>query len=157
MNTKRTNQRYRFFGFFTLLFGSILVFDSCKKVPALKSTDSTVLSTTTISTMDTITTYAGLKPYIGKEAYVEGVLLMKKFVDKRGREHEIYEFWLEMDGGNRVMVRNIGEAMSKEPFTHKVRMKALVFYGNIDSDSPEVQSRVGYRLDFTEVVIIKRL
>lgn len=103
-----------------------------------------------------VKTYDELKIHIGKDIIAEGTLLMEKFVDKGGREHESYEFWLEMDGGNKVKVRNVGEAMSKEPFTHKVHMACKVFYGNIDSDDPKVQSRVGYRLDFTTVTIIDR-
>ena len=103
-----------------------------------------------------VSTYAELEKYKGKNITAEGTLLMEKFIDKGGREHEMYEFWLEMDGGNKVKVNNVGEAMSKEPFTHKVHMECKVFYGNIDSDDPKVQSRVGYRLDFTTVTIIDR-
>lgn len=103
-----------------------------------------------------VKTYAELESFKGKNIKAEGILIMEKFTDKGGREHETYEFWLEMDGGNKVKVRNVGEAMSKEPFTHKVHLDCKVFYGNIDSDDPKVQSRVGFRLDFTTVTIIDR-
>ena len=112
--------------------------------------------TVVVEELPVVKTYAELESYKGKKIKAEGILIMEKFTDKGGREHEAYEFWLEMDGGNKVKVRNVGEAMSKEPFTHKVHMDCKVFYGNIDSDDPKVQSRVGFRLDFTTVTIIDR-
>ncbi len=107
--------------------------------------------------MKIITRFEELNEVINQEVLVEGILLMKKFVNKANKTLDFYEFWLEMDNKNLVKVKNVGQAMSKEPFTHKVRLKTTVFFGNIDSSDPNVQSRVGYRLDFTEVEIIQRL
>jgi hypothetical protein len=106
--------------------------------------------------MTVIKNYEDLKANIGKDVILEGIMKMEKFVDKRNRVHEFYEFWLEMNDGHQVKLRNAGEAMSKEPFTHKVHIEGNLFYGNIDSSNPEAQSRVAYRLDFTKVTIVER-
>lgn len=99
--------------------------------------------------------YDQLKKYVGKTITLEGTLLMEPFVDKGGRTHEdIQELWLEMNDQHRVKLRNIGEALSKEPFTHRVYIRGTLFYGNIDSDQPEAQSRVGYRLDFDRITML---
>ncbi|MCU0429271.1 MAG: hypothetical protein MUF42_04805 [Cytophagaceae bacterium] len=110
----------------------------------------------TSAPMDTLTRYEQLNDFVGKNVWVEGILKMEKFTNKGGRILEFYEFWLEMNDGNSVLLRNVGEAMSKEPFTHYVRIKAHVFHGMLDTDDPNVQSRVGFRLDFTDVQIISR-
>lgn len=106
--------------------------------------------------MPVISNYEDLKANIGKDVILEGIMKMEKFVNKGGREFEFYEFWLEMNDGHQILLRNRGEAMSKEPFTHKVHIEGNLFYGNVDSTNPNAQSRVGYRLDFTKVTIVER-
>lgn len=98
-----------------------------------------------------------LQDHLGKEVIVEGIMQMKKFVDKGGRIREFYEFYVELADGRLILLRNMtGKPLSKEPFTRKVQLRGRLFYGNIDSDDPEVQSRVGYRFDFTDWKIIAR-
>ena len=92
---------------------------------------------------------------MGENVVLEGVMLMEKFTDKKGSVHDFYEFWLEMNGNQRVFLRNAGEAISKEPFTRKVHIEGKLFHGNIDSDNEIAQSRVGYRLDFYKITIVK--
>lgn len=36
----------------------------------------------------------------------------------------------------------------------KVKMEAVIFYGNIDSDNPEHQSRVGYRIHYIAIIAL---
>lgn len=107
--------------------------------------------------MSVITESAQLEQHIGKEVIVEGIMQMKKFINKRGMPMEYYEFWVELADGKHILLRNnTGRALSKEPFTHKVHLAGTLFYGNMDSDDPRVQSRVGYRLEFTSWKIVER-
>lgn len=107
--------------------------------------------------MPVITESSQLEQYIGKEVILEGLMQMKKFINKGGMPMEYYEFWVELADGKNILLRNsTGAALSKEPFTHKVHLKGTLFYGSIDSNKPEEQSRMGYRLDFTSWKIVER-
>ncbi|GAB4134049.1 MAG: hypothetical protein OHK0045_19590 [Raineya sp.] len=98
-----------------------------------------------------------LQEHIGKEIILEGIMQMRKFVNKGGQEMDFYEFYIELADGKRILLRNkTGNPLSKEPFTHKVHLKGKLFYGNIDSNEPKAQSRLGYRFDFTGWKIIER-
>lgn len=102
-----------------------------------------------------------LQAHINQEVILEGIMQMKKFENKNQAELglEYYEFWLLLADGYKVLLVNkTGKPLSKEPFTKKVRIKGKLFYGDIDNYTQieeKVQSRVGYRLDFTELKIIK--
>lgn len=107
--------------------------------------------------MTIITKSSELQEQIGKEVILEGIMQMKKFVNKGGREMDFYEFYVELEDGKHILLRNnTGKPLSKEPFTHKVHLTGKLFYGNIDNDDPNVQSRIGYRFDFTSWKIIER-
>jgi hypothetical protein len=109
------------------------------------------------SAMPVITESSQLEQHIGKEVVIEGIMQMKKFINKGGVPMEYYEFWVVLADGKNILLRNnTGSALSKEPFTHKVHLTGRLFYGNMDSDDPKVQSRVGYRLDFTAWKIVER-
>lgn len=107
---------------------------------------------------DVIKNYDELSSSVGKQVILEGKMIMEKFVNKAGKESDFYEFWLEMKNSKNetqlVMLRNKGEAISKEPITKQVHITGILFHGNIDNDDPKVQSRVGYRLDYTAIKII---
>lgn len=118
---------------------------------------SLVFSQENQKNMDILTHSSSFKDYVGKEVVLEGLMQMKKFNNKAGRGMDFYEFYLEMQDGTSILLRNnTGKALSKEPFTHKVHLRGKIFYGNIDDNDPKVQSRVGYRFDFTEWKIIER-
>ncbi|WP_133121469.1 hypothetical protein [Raineya orbicola] len=107
--------------------------------------------------MKVLTQKSELQENIGKDVILEGIMQMQKFQNKAGRIFEFYEFWLQMADGTRVLLRNnMGHPLSKEPFTRKVHLKGKLFYGNIDSEDGKAQSRLGYRLDFTEWKIVER-
>lgn len=107
--------------------------------------------------MEVLTNSSDLKKNVGKEVILEGIMHMKKFRNKANKVIDFYEFWLEMSDGTWVLLRNnTGSPLSKEPFTHKVHLKGQLFFGNIDSNSMHVQSRLGYRLDFTSWEIVDR-
>lgn len=109
------------------------------------------------TSMPVITESSQLEQSIGQEVIVEGIMQMKKFVNKGGISMEYYEFWVELADGKHILLRNsTGGALSKEPFTHKVHLKGRLFYGSVDSDDPKVQSRIGYRLDFSAWEIVER-
>jgi hypothetical protein len=109
------------------------------------------------SAMPVITESSQLEQHIGKEVVIKGIMQMKKFINKGGVPMEYYEFWVVLADGKNILLRNnTGSALSKEPFTHKVHLTGRLFYGNMDSDDPKVQSRVGYRLDFTAWKIVER-
>jgi hypothetical protein len=130
-----------------LLFSLLILASSCmtgSKTASMKNEPATL-----------VTKYDSLQFHKGKTVILEGIMQMEKFVNKRGDVGDFYEFWLEMDGKNKVKLRNAGDAISKEPFTRKVHIQGVLFYGNIDSDDPKVQSRVGYRLDFNKITILK--
>ena len=107
--------------------------------------------------MTIITKFSELQEQIGKEVILEGIMQMNKFVNKGGREMDFYEFYVELEDRKHILLRNnTGNPLSKEPFTHKVHLTGKLFYGNIDNNDPQVQSRVGFRFDFTEWKIIER-
>lgn len=107
--------------------------------------------------MTVISQSTQLQEHIGREVILEGIMQMQKFVNKGGLEMDFYEFYVELADGKRILLRNnTGKPLSKEPFTHKVHLTGKLFYGNIDNNDPQVQSRVGYRFDFTEWKIIER-
>jgi hypothetical protein len=106
------------------------------------------------ASMPVITESSQLEQHIGKKVILEGIMKMKKFINKRGGiPMEYYEFWVELADGKTVLLRNnTGSHLSKEPFTHKVHLTGTLFYGSLESDVPQV----GYRLDFTSWKIIER-
>lgn len=133
-----------------VLFLSLVIISSCKTskpVAAVNPENLTVISN-----------YDELKPHVGKVVILEGKMTMEKFVNKAGKEGDFYEFWLEMKNTegkiNQVMLRNKGEAISKEPITRQVQITGTLFYGSVDTDNPMAQSRVGYRLDYNAIKII---
>jgi hypothetical protein len=60
-----------------------------------------------------------------------------------------------MDSGM-VQLRNGAGPISKEPITQKVHIKGTLNYGSIDSDNPDVQSRLGFWLVFTQIDMLER-
>lgn len=101
-----------------------------------------------------VKTYKDLEQNKGKNVYVMGTIIKEEFVNKGGRATGIYETLLKLSDGETVHIRNKGEnKYDFEKFVDKkVKLEAYIFYGNIDSDNPEHQSRVGYRIDFTTMV-----
>lgn len=112
--------------------------------------------TTGSLTDNKVEVYSQLNDLKNKEAIVYGKIIQKEFVNKGGRATGVMETLIELKDGETVHIRNIGENKYEyEKLTgKKVEMKALIFYGNIDSDNPEHQSRVGFRIDFSEIHII---
>lgn len=112
--------------------------------------------TTGSLTDNKVEVYSQLNDLKNKEATVYGKIVQKEFVNKGGRATGVMETLIELKDGETVHIRNIGENKYEyEKLTgKKVEMKALIFYGNIDSDNPEHQSRVGFRIDFSEIKVI---
>lgn len=92
----------------------------------------------------------------GKNAYVFGTIIQKEFINKGGRATGVMEILLELKDGETVHIRNKGENIYDYETVKdkKVKLEAIIFYGNIDSDNPEHQSRVGYRIDYTTITVI---
>ncbi|MEW6470002.1 MAG: hypothetical protein AB1458_13825 [Bacteroidota bacterium] len=98
-----------------------------------------------------VSKYDSLKSYKGMEILAAGKIVEEKFVNKGGKELDFTELWLEMDEGHRIMLRQRGKDKAKDYVGKQVKVQGTLFYGNIDSDDPKAQSRVGYRLDYTAI------
>jgi len=98
-----------------------------------------------------ITDYALLEENKLKEIVVIGIVREEKFVNKGGKEFDFTELWLEMNDKHQIMLRQKGKVSAKDFVNGKVMVQGNLFYGNIDSDNPNAQSRVGYRLDYTDI------
>jgi hypothetical protein len=92
----------------------------------------------------------------GKNAIVYGTIIQVDFVNKAGKSTGIKETLLKLDDGETVHLRNKGDSTYFYPdlVNKKVKMTAVIFYGGIDSDNPEHQSRIGYRIDYTLITEI---
>ncbi len=92
----------------------------------------------------------------GKNAIVFGTIIREEFINKGGRATGNFETLIKLEDGETVHIRNKGENKYnyEELANKKVKMEAVIFYGNIDSDNPEHQSRVGYRIDYTTITVI---
>lgn len=122
-------------------------------VETIKSPSGTAIGANEAVLIDT---YGQLENYKDSSVIVIGKIVRKEFVNKGGRSTGIMETLLEMDKGETVNIRNKGtDVYDYEKLDgKKVEMKAVIFYGNIDSDNPAHQSRVGYRIDFTRITIL---
>lgn len=127
---------------------NILFAFSCTK----KSNNENIVAEKVISSE--VKTYKDLEQNKGKNVYVIGIIIKQEFVNKGGRATGIYETLLKLSDGETVHIRNKGKNQYDfEKFIDKkVKLEAYIFYGNIDSDNPEHQSRIGYRIDFTTMV-----
>ncbi|HAP44755.1 MAG: hypothetical protein A2087_12235 [Spirochaetes bacterium GWD1_61_31] len=101
-----------------------------------------------------ITDLGKLRQYHGSLVRLDGRMSMESFQDKGGRQHDWFELWLTLDDGQLILLRSVMGPISKQPITHRVRVTGRLFYGNVDSDDPRAQSRVGYRLDFSAMEIV---
>lgn len=97
-----------------------------------------------------------LKEAKHKNALVYGTIVREEFINKGGRATGNFETLIKLEDGETVHIRNKGEnKYNYEDLSNKkVKMEAVIFYGNIDSDNPEHQSRVGYRIDYTVITVI---
>jgi hypothetical protein len=97
-----------------------------------------------------------LKENKGKNAVVYGTIIREEFINKGGRATGNFETLIKLEDGETVHIRNKGENKYnyEELANKKVKMEAVIFYGNIDSDNPEHQSRVGYRIDYTTITVL---
>lgn len=97
-----------------------------------------------------------MKENKGKNAIVFGTIIREEFINKGGRATGNFETLIKLEDGETVHIRNKGENkyVYEDLSNKKVKMEAVIFYGNIDSDNPEHQSRVGYRIDYTTITII---
>lgn len=134
-------------------FGMLFLFSfSCVKY---KSAENYVPATENIS-MKEVKTYKELEANKGNHVYVFGTIIQEEFINKGGRATGIYETLIKLSDGETVHIRNKGE--SKYDYANfvnkKVKLEAFIFYGNIDSDNPEHQSRVGYRIDYTLMTLV---
>lgn len=102
-----------------------------------------------------IANYDSLDGYKSKEIIAIGVVKEEKFVNKGGKEMDFTELWLEMNDGRQIMLRQKGKKSAKDFVNRKSAVQGVLFYGNIDSDNPNAQSRVGYRLDYTDITWTK--
>lgn len=122
-----------------------------------KSTSLAIISDeVSSSNYSKVEKYADLETNKGKDAMVYGKIIRKEFENKAGKPTGVMETLLEMDNGETVNIRNKGtESYDYQKLDgKKVEMKAVIFYGNIDSDNPEHQSRVGFRIDYTLITIL---
>lgn len=92
----------------------------------------------------------------GKSVTVYGTIIQEDFVNKAGKSTGIKETLLKLEDGETVHLRNKGDSTYFYPdlVNKKVKMTAVIFYGGIDSDNPEHQSRIGYRIDYTLITEI---
>jgi hypothetical protein len=128
----------------TALFSFVLLF-ACKTQTKIELDN----------TLPKVSTYEDLTNYISKEIIAEGIIVEEKFVNKGGKEMNFTEFWLEMNDKHRILLRQKGNAKAKDFLNKKVKTQGNLFYGNVDSDNPNAQSRVGYRLDYTNIAETK--
>jgi hypothetical protein len=133
-----------------IIFCTVFIFSACKtgKESAVAEVKSTDLISTPI-----VKYYIEFETNKGKEVLIYGKIIQKEFVNKGGRNTGVMETLLQLNDGETVHIRNKGEnKYDYEKLAGKnVEMKAIIFYGNIDSDNPEHQSRVGFRIDYTEI------
>jgi hypothetical protein len=107
--------------------------------------------------MPVLTHKSQLAAHIGQEVCVEGVLRTRKYIDKAGRTSDFEEPWLEMEAEEWVLVRATStHLLAQLPYDRKVQLVGKVFYGSVDSDDPQVQSRIGYRIDWKEIKIVEK-
>jgi hypothetical protein len=92
----------------------------------------------------------------GKNAIVYGTIIREEFINKGGHATGNFETLIKLEDGETVHLRNKGENKYdyKKLEGKKVKMEAVIFYGNIDSDNPEHQSRVGYRIDYITITAL---
>ncbi len=92
----------------------------------------------------------------GKNSIVYGTIIREEFINKGGRSTGYFETLIKIEDGETVHLRNKGENKYdyQELDNKKVKIEAVIFYGNIDSDNPEHQSRVGYRIDYTTITVV---
>lgn len=109
------------------------------------------------TTMQILTNKSALAAHIGQDACIEGVLQKRKYTNKAGKLIDFEEPWLELEKNEWVLVRLASTHLLAElPYGSKVQLIGKVFYGSVDSDDPQVQSRLGYRIDCQEIKIIKK-
>ncbi len=125
---------------------------SCVKYKPISNT----FTTTENITMNEVKTYKEMEAKKGNNVYVFGTVVKEEFINKGGHATGNYETLLKLSDGETVHIRNKGEKIYDYDslLNKKVKMEALVFYGNIDSDNPVHQSRVGYRIDYTTITVV---
>jgi hypothetical protein len=137
----------------------LLALDSCKekkgmvKTETVKSEGETVVKNNENAEVKNANQ---LKENKGKNAVVYGTIIREEFINKGGRATGNFETLIKLEDGETVHIRNKGENKYnyEELANKKVKMEAVIFYGNIDSDNPEHQSRVGYRIDYTTITVL---
>jgi hypothetical protein len=103
-----------------------------------------------------VRSHKALEENKGKSALVFGTIIREEFTNKAGKSTGNFETLIKLEDGETVHLRNKGENKYnyEDLANKKVKIEAIIFYGNIDSDNPEHQSRVGYRIDYTVISII---
>lgn len=137
----------------------ILVMGSCKeKKEAVKSetVKSEVETTSKSGENMEVRNAKQLEENKGKKVIVYGTIIREEFINKGGRATGNFETLIKLEDGKTIHLRNKGENKYnyEELADKKVKTEAVIFYGNIDSDNPEHQSRVGYRIDYTVITVI---
>ncbi len=102
---------------------------------------------------DSVNYFEQLELSKGKTAVVYGKIIRTDFINKAGKTTGVKETLLELSDGATVNIRNTGDKKYNYDYyeNKSVKMTGVVFYGNIDSDNPDHQSRVGYRIDYTSI------
>jgi len=106
--------------------------------------------------MKEVRTIKDMEENKAKNAFVFGTIIREEFTNKGGRATGNFETLIKLEDGETVHIRNKGENKYnyEDLANKKVKMEAFIFYGNIDSDNPEHQSRVGYRIDYTVISVV---
>ena len=88
-----------------------------------------------------------LSAHSGQVLGLSGQYEWIEFRDKANRPRGFGEPWLKLEGGHRVLLRGFKNLPQD---SQNLTLYGRLFWGSIDSDNPQVQSRLGYRLDALE-------
>lgn len=135
----------------------VLAIGACKEKKEIVNSETTKTETTIkISDKSNVKNAVDLEANKGKNAIVYGTIIREEFINKGGRATGNFETLIKLEDGETVHLRNKGENKYnyEELANKKVKIEAVIFYGNIDSDNPEHQSRVGYRIDYGTITVV---
>jgi len=135
----------------------VLCWVGCKSTSEVKTVETIVETpVTAVAESTNVKNKEQLLENKGKYATVYGTIIQEDFINKAGRATGVKETLIKLEDGETVHIRNKGSNTYSydELLNKKVKLNAFIFYGGIDSDNPEHQSRIGYRIDYTEITVL---
>lgn len=138
--------------YFIPLFCVLILFSSCDSRKKVGVDEEIIKGLVYIE----VKTKKELEAAKNENVKVFGTLIQENFVNKAGKSTGIQETLLKLSDGETVHLRNVGQNVYSYPdlINKKVELTGVVFYGAIDSDNPEHQSRIGYRINYSTLTIL---